>query len=162
MSLLYNFLDELLFAFCGDDFVCKDVKVVEFDEARLRITVSCKGERFDLGKHPQVRAALAVPPAVHELLPRTHLRGPAYAWRHSCCACAPGQGTEVKAITYSNMQIHRPAAAGDAEMRGSAHAVASPGGEAPVKPVSAGGATAASSSSLADDGLFHVYVIIDI
>lgn len=55
-SLLYNFLDELLFAFCGDDFVCKDVKVVEFDEDRLRITVSCKGERFDLGKHPQVRS----------------------------------------------------------------------------------------------------------
>ena len=69
LSLLFAFLDELLFRFSAEDHVCCDVRITSLDETEgaccLRAT--CLGERFALGKHPQ--------------------------------------GTEVKAITYSNMQI---------------------------------------------------------
>lgn len=67
MSLLFNFLDELLFAFCGDDFVCKDIKILSFDSDEFKITVSCKGERFSLRKHPQVSQACSLGVAVRTL-----------------------------------------------------------------------------------------------
>ena len=68
-SLLYNFLDEVLFLFNADPFLtCKDIKIAEFDKENFRLQAVCKGEPFDLSKHPQ--------------------------------------GTEIKAITYSNMQIY--------------------------------------------------------
>lgn len=67
-SLLYKFLDELLFAFSTEDTICRDVRIVLFDRGGLRLKARGHGERFDLAKHEQ--------------------------------------GTEIKAITYSNMQIH--------------------------------------------------------
>lgn len=67
-SLLFSFLDELLFNFSCEPFMCcKDVRIQEFDEANFTIKAIGRGEVFDLSKHPQ--------------------------------------GTEVKAITYSAMQI---------------------------------------------------------
>ncbi|XP_018331314.1 protein archease-like [Agrilus planipennis] len=69
-SLLYKFLDELLFLFsCEPYLICSKVTITEFktDGEELRIKCKCYGEEFTLGKHPQ--------------------------------------GTEVKAITYSAMQI---------------------------------------------------------
>jgi len=69
LSLLYQFLDELLFAFCADPFfIARKVKIIEFDKENFTIKARAFGETFDLNKHPQ--------------------------------------GTEVKAITYSNMQVH--------------------------------------------------------
>mmetsp|Transcript_33978 Transcript_33978/g.95639 ORF Transcript_33978/g.95639 Transcript_33978/m.95639 type:complete len:147 (+) Transcript_33978:130-570(+) len=68
-SLLYTFLDEVLFHFNGDYFVCKRVEITSMDLNKHRITAVGYGETFDLEKHPQ--------------------------------------GTEIKAITYSNMQIHQ-------------------------------------------------------
>lgn len=37
-SLLFSFLDELLFAFCTDFFVCKELRVTSLDREGFRIT----------------------------------------------------------------------------------------------------------------------------
>ncbi|KAK5647156.1 hypothetical protein RI129_002048 [Pyrocoelia pectoralis] len=69
-SLLFHFLDELLFLFSCDPFlICNKLVISEFNTEgeEFRIECKCYGEEFTLGKHPQ--------------------------------------GTEVKAITYSAMQI---------------------------------------------------------
>merc|ERR1711991_1247083 len=66
-SLLYDFLDELLYVFSSKYVICFNVEVTELDKKQFRIKAKCEGEEFDLKKHPQ--------------------------------------GTEVKAITYSAMQI---------------------------------------------------------
>ena len=52
-SLLYNFLDEWLFQFNADAFVCKRVKITAFDRARWAIASEGVGETFELGRHPQ-------------------------------------------------------------------------------------------------------------
>lgn len=67
-SLLFRFLDELLFVFSTDRIVCRNVIIQEFNMNSFSIVATCFGERFSLDKHPQ--------------------------------------GTEIKAITFSNMQIH--------------------------------------------------------
>ncbi len=68
-SLLYGFLDELLFLFSAEPFlISKKLEITNFDLENWTINCRCYGEAFDLAKHPQ--------------------------------------GTEVKAITYSAMQIH--------------------------------------------------------
>ncbi|KAF5284606.1 hypothetical protein FQA39_LY16964 [Lamprigera yunnana] len=69
-SLLFHFLDELLFLFsCEPYLICSKLVITEFLMEGEDFTIRCKcyGEEFTLGKHPQ--------------------------------------GTEVKAITYSAMQI---------------------------------------------------------
>ncbi|KAK9879744.1 hypothetical protein WA026_006804 [Henosepilachna vigintioctopunctata] len=69
-SLLFHFLDELLFLFsCEPNLICSKLDIQEFvtEGEELRIKCKCYGEEFMIGKHPQ--------------------------------------GTEVKAITYSAMQI---------------------------------------------------------
>lgn len=69
LSLLFHFLDELLFMFCAEPFlVARKVKILEFDRENWKVRARSYGEEFDIAKHPQ--------------------------------------GTEVKAITYSNMQVH--------------------------------------------------------
>lgn len=67
-SLLYKLMDEFLYLFCTENFVVREVKIIEFDRKNLSIRAQGMGETFKLSKHPQ--------------------------------------GTEVKAITYSAMQIH--------------------------------------------------------
>lgn len=68
-SLLFHFLDELLFLFSAEPFlICSKLVITEFTQGEeFNIKCKCYGEEFQLGKHPQ--------------------------------------GTEVKAITYSAMQI---------------------------------------------------------
>lgn len=68
-SLLFHFLDELLFLFsCEPYLICRKLNITEFmNEGEYSLKCKCYGEEFLLGKHPQ--------------------------------------GTEVKAITYSAMQI---------------------------------------------------------
>lgn len=67
-SLLFHFLDELLFMFSAEPYIiARKVKITEMDRENFRIKATVLGEEFTLGKHPQ--------------------------------------GTEVKAITYSAMQI---------------------------------------------------------
>lgn len=68
-SLLYRYLDELLFLMSGEPyFIPREVKITEFDEEKFRINAVGYGEEFDLKRHG-------------------------------------GQGTEIKAITYSAMNI---------------------------------------------------------
>ncbi|XP_065071783.1 protein archease-like [Rhopilema esculentum] len=75
-SLLFNFLDEVLFLFCAEPYLTsKEVEIIEFDNKDFKIKAICRGEPFDLSKHPQ--------------------------------------GTEIKAITYSNMQIYDKSSTND-------------------------------------------------
>lgn len=67
-SLLYNFLDELLFIFATELFVCSQIKVTKLDREAFTLTAQGRGEVFQRGQH--------------------------------------ASGTEVKAITYSAMQIN--------------------------------------------------------
>ncbi|CAL1681955.1 unnamed protein product [Lasius platythorax] len=68
-SLLFHFLDELLFMFSAEPcIVAKKVNITEFNEQDLKIKATAYGEEFTIGKHTQ--------------------------------------GAEVKAITYSAMQIY--------------------------------------------------------
>ncbi|KAL0127942.1 hypothetical protein PUN28_003300 [Cardiocondyla obscurior] len=70
-SLLFHFLDELLFMFSAEPYiVAKKVKITEFDREKFQIRATAYGEEFVIGKHTQ--------------------------------------GAEVKAITYSAMQINEP------------------------------------------------------
>ena len=52
-SLLYNFLDEWLFQFNSDLFVCRRICVTAIDRERFRVTSVGVGELFELGRHPQ-------------------------------------------------------------------------------------------------------------
>ncbi|XP_012219401.1 protein archease-like [Linepithema humile] len=69
LSLLFHFLDELLFMFSAEPYLIpKKVKITEFDIESFKIKATAYGEEFTIGKHTQ--------------------------------------GAEVKAITYSAMQIY--------------------------------------------------------
>ncbi|KAF5829177.1 archease-like protein [Dunaliella salina] len=67
-SLLYNFLDEVLYIFHTELLVCRDMEVTSLDQGAWTITAVGRGETFERGRHEQ--------------------------------------GTEVKAVTYSAMQIY--------------------------------------------------------
>lgn len=67
-SLMYHWLDELLFAFSTELFVACRIRIVEFNLEEWRIEAECVGDTFD----------------------------------RTCHTC----GTEIKAITYSAMQIY--------------------------------------------------------
>jgi len=66
-SLLFGFLDELLYVFSTENFVVRQLELGEIDREHWRVKVTGRGCRFVPGRHEQ--------------------------------------GTEVKAITYSAMQI---------------------------------------------------------
>ncbi|GLV37926.1 archease [Carabus blaptoides fortunei] len=69
-NLLFHFLDELLFVFSAEPYlIARKLEITEFktDGDEMKVSCTCYGEEFQIGKHPQ--------------------------------------GTEVKAITYSAMQI---------------------------------------------------------
>jgi len=66
-SLLYQFLEEILFIFSTEFIIFKRVTILEFDRQTFRIKFHGHGEAWNREKHPQ--------------------------------------GTEIKAITYSAMQI---------------------------------------------------------
>jgi len=68
LSLLFHFLDELLFIFAAQPFfIARRVDIYEIDLETFNIKAKAYGEQFNLAKHPA--------------------------------------GTEIKAITYSAMQI---------------------------------------------------------
>ena len=56
-SLLFNFLDELLFTFSTEFFVCKQLRVTSLDRERWRITAEgCAGGRHARDTCPSLRA----------------------------------------------------------------------------------------------------------
>ena len=75
-SLLFAFLDELLFVFSTEMFVVRELRLGPINRDSWELRVTAVGSRFTPGQHEQ--------------------------------------GTEVKAITYSAMQIHDRE--GDAEV----------------------------------------------
>ena len=75
-SLLFHWLDELLFSFSTDFFVPREIKITKFDLEKLEIEGEGRGESFDRRRH--------------------------------------ASGTEIKAITYSAMQINEKE--GDSEV----------------------------------------------
>ena len=52
-SLLYNFLDEWLYQFNAEFFVCRRIRVTSLDKQAWRIASVGIGEKFELGRHPQ-------------------------------------------------------------------------------------------------------------
>jgi len=77
-TLLFAYMDELLFRFCTDQFCVTAVQVLELDRQAFSLRVRARGAAFDRSKH--------------------------------------SQGTEIKAITYSNMQVHEAEAEGRADL----------------------------------------------
>lgn len=67
-TLLFHYLDELLYRFSADSFCCVQFKIEVFDLSNFQIVGKAYGDSYDPSKHTP--------------------------------------GTEIKAITYSNMQIH--------------------------------------------------------
>eukprot|EP01125_Pyxidicula_operculata_P018510 TRINITY_DN6574_c0_g1_i1.p1 TRINITY_DN6574_c0_g1~~TRINITY_DN6574_c0_g1_i1.p1 ORF type:complete len:151 (-),score=23.25 TRINITY_DN6574_c0_g1_i1:59-511(-) len=67
-SLLYTFLEEVLFMFSTEYIIFNQIKIIEFEAGpTYKVVFQCRGEEWDHDKHPQ--------------------------------------GTEIKAITYSAMQV---------------------------------------------------------
>ena len=52
-SLLYQFLDEWLFQFNAELFVCRRLRIVALDRQRWTVASVGIGETFELGRHPQ-------------------------------------------------------------------------------------------------------------
>ena len=52
-SLLYNFLDEWLFQFNAEHFVCRRIKITSMEKKTFTISSIGAGETFVLGQHPQ-------------------------------------------------------------------------------------------------------------
>jgi SHS2 domain-containing protein len=82
-SLLYSLMDEFLFQFCTEYSVCKRVEIVSFDRENWKIVARGFGETYDKKKHVPGEKSQAI-----------------------ACKSKRFKGTEIKAITYSNMQIH--------------------------------------------------------
>lgn len=124
-SLLFAYLDEFLFRFSTEAFVVKRATILDLQRpppspsegqegperedaeggagmaaaAAYRIRVRAEGEGFDLAKYVKWRLA------------RWCMRGVLVPGLGLMCALSfhirrHPQGTEIKAITYSNMQIH--------------------------------------------------------
>ena len=74
-TLLFQYMDELLFQFSADGFTVRKIHITEFDTENFKIKATIEGELFDRSRHPI--------------------------------------GTEIKAITFSNMQIYEPGQEGE-------------------------------------------------
>ena len=96
VSLLFNFLDACLFAFAADDFVARSMRVEEFVAGAEKAACGSAGSSASGGAGGCAS-------------------GDADSWRIRVFAFGERfelgrhpQGTEVKAITYSNMQVVTP------------------------------------------------------
>ena len=74
-TLLFAYMDELLFRFCTEQLCVTHAQVLSLDREKFLLTVRVRGATFDRNTHTQ--------------------------------------GTEIKAITYSNMQVHEGEARSD-------------------------------------------------
>ena len=118
ISLLYNFLDACLYAFTSEDFIAKDFALLEM----LAPGVSAEAAAAAVAANGPCSAAAAPAPAPSACPP---FRISVLAYGEPFRYGEHAQGTEVKAITYSNMQIFTPwgrvfSAGGVGEAAGSA------------------------------------------
>jgi len=142
LGLVYRLLDECLFRFNGDGQLICDATVTSLELPGGTPTAIA---RADESSPPSAGSAARV---------RCRVRGEAFTRpRHPC-------GTEIKAITYSEMSVQPPTAAvGEGATSPSsgeapAAAAASYGGEADDRPYSA--------TARQDATAWHVFVIVDI
>ncbi|XP_031840311.1 protein archease [Nomia melanderi] len=76
-SLLFHFLDELLFIFSAEPFlVAKKVKITEFDRENYKITAMALGEEFTIGKHTQNAEVKAITYSAMQILDRPESEQP--------------------------------------------------------------------------------------
>ena len=108
VSLLFNFLDACLFAFAADDFIARSMRVEEF-VASAETATGKAGGVADGGNGSW------------------HIRVSAFGERFELGRHP--QGTEVKAITYSNMQVVTPEGTATANGSDSSCGEGAPSGE---------------------------------
>ncbi|OAD58032.1 Protein archease-like [Eufriesea mexicana] len=76
-SLLFHFLDELLFMFSAEPFlVAKKVKITNFDRENFKITAMGLGEEFTIGKHTQNAEVKAITYSAMQVLDRPETNCP--------------------------------------------------------------------------------------
>ncbi|KAK2576599.1 hypothetical protein KPH14_005269 [Odynerus spinipes] len=76
-SLLYHFLDELLFLFSAEPYiVAKKVKINEFDSENFKIKTTVYGEEFDISKHSQEAEVKAITYSAMQILDRPDVERP--------------------------------------------------------------------------------------
>lgn len=76
-SLLFHFLDELLFLFSAEPYiVAKKVKITEFDRDDFRIRATVYGEEFIIGKHSQEAEVKAITYSAMQILDQPDVERP--------------------------------------------------------------------------------------
>ncbi|XP_034186479.1 protein archease [Osmia lignaria lignaria] len=76
-SLLFHFLDELLFMFSAEPYiVAKKVDIVTFDRENFKITAVAYGEEFTIGKHTQNAEVKAITYSAMQILDRPRTERP--------------------------------------------------------------------------------------
>ncbi|XP_076645052.1 protein archease [Halictus rubicundus] len=76
-SLLFHFLDELLFMFCAEPFIVgKKVKITNFDRENFKIAAMALGEEFTIGKHSQNAEVKAITYSAMQILDRPETEQP--------------------------------------------------------------------------------------
>ena len=171
VSLLFAWLDGCLSAFTSEDFIGSSIAVTHWGQGPSRADEAAAaaagvGEERGEGGEPAPKRAARIVWRITALA-----RGEIYSMRKGHT-----QGTEVKAITYSNMQIYDvngalhtandvAAAAAAATAVGGGDGVAGGGGEGAV--LAAGAASSAvvvpgARSTGVRRGPADIYVIVDI
>ncbi|XP_035728989.1 protein archease-like [Vespa mandarinia] len=76
-SLLFQFLNELLFAFSAESFlVAKKVKINEFDRENFKIKATLYGEEFNIRKHSQEAEVKAITYSAMQILDQPDVERP--------------------------------------------------------------------------------------
>lgn len=106
-TMLFAFLDEMLFVFCTELLVFKEIRVTSLDKASWRIdAIGCA---FSLPVSATEICSFCPYVHVPRMVQLARRKGEKFdRRRHS-------SGTEIKAITYSAMQVTEQTARGDAE-----------------------------------------------
>jgi SHS2 domain-containing protein len=114
LSLIFNFLDELLYTFHTEDLVVRDIKILELTTPpAAAAATAAAGAAAAVGGVAGAGVAAGEAADGDEGAPRPRAagRGGPFRLRAACKGEAfdlakHPQGTEVKAITYSAMQVH--------------------------------------------------------
>ena len=136
LSLLFAFLDELLFRFAADNFVCREVRITRFTRG---IAGTCGASGASSSSASGASGADGIGEFIATRCPSDTWWIDATLWGETFDLRKHPRGTEVKAVTYASMQVlesHEPTTTATRERRGRL-------------PIEAVGGT-------------HVYVIIDI